>query len=1050
MADLLTEEEPLTQAPPKWSAVEASDKYKNSSNVERRTAFSKWDDYSRKYAQQEGLWDDPKFQEAYQSKAGEVVKGLRTYTDIYQESAINSYNVVRNTVRAAKREWMAGGVALELQKPNPDLKKIADTQKTINEYAPSAEFNTTWDDNVAPRDSWKAFAKDPIGNVAQLLAGSFGAQIKATAPSLHKIPEKMVQFGAVGTGLGALAGPGAPITGTAMGVAGLAGGFKQGLSEAQMAGSYAVEYGGDMIDSLRKAGVDVTNYDQMKAAFDDPAKIKEIKEHAQKKAVPVAVGDGILGVIAGSMFPGSPLVKGPVKKMMSKIGQWAGEMLFQGAGSATAEAVSQVASEGKIYSPKSVIAEFGADVVADVVGVGVGRAATALVNAKPEQQAKFAEVAPIAKALKENNAPLTAQAVVKNTLKEVATEDPDLLSDLIEQEAPEGTFAEEPDADARFAPPPIPPEARTPEEALAAVPPTLEPKIAPVTPESGAIAPVSAEIAPVAESSTGLREMGAKMGGAVVGNLYDTLFAKLQAGDLTENRSPSKILQEAAPAFAEGRIKSAEDLRIWVNTESSYAPKTLPNEPTRTAVSVEPVPGAAEPAQPVLPEAQPQPSPQAVPADVAPELGETGAVGSGAVVTSGGRPAVVADVRGDGAAILKQTSEQGRAAAQPDIDSTNPNAKFDVVDKIQAKIDSGKPLGYGTSGDKVTVGYDVTADSQIDVRLTAQEQKQLKNSEADLKLADTQEERTQAKASIQGVLKAAVSRRINGVDLLASNTKPNEQQSIQERVSEPPGAISSAGAIPQTVPAGIASPVRVGSENTVSEAGSPAGEATAAAGVIPAALPTAVKPSSQSTASFTPEQNAVHDAFVAQEPPPLEKPEEAQHFSSWAQENAPKRPIILYNDKGQTAVITPSSKPGRKLQVTFMDTGNEGISEAFHDIAAQSVDEGVAEAYRRGFTDTQKYKNYDRTGKTSTTGEGIASPDTQSGVGQRPGELPGAPEGIRAEVPSPGTGGGRPVTIRAWDKTSKSVISMDAKADIGLLRDLRAQDGIYKALIRCL
>jgi hypothetical protein len=77
--------------------------------------------------------------------------------------------------------------------------------------------------------------------------------------------------------------------------------------------------------------------------------------------------------------------------------------------------------------------------------------------------------------------------------------------------------------------------------------------------EEGQVVPTTeAPSAPTIKSS--FEDMGA----GVVGNLYDMLFGKLQAGDTTELGQPSRVLAEAMPAYQAGIIKDAKDLRNWV------------------------------------------------------------------------------------------------------------------------------------------------------------------------------------------------------------------------------------------------------------------------------------------------------------------------------------------------------------------------------------------------------------------------------------------------------------------------------------------------------
>lgn len=93
------------------------------------------------------------------------------------------------------------------------------------------------------------------------------------------------------------------------------------------------------------------------------------------------------------------------------------------------------------------------------------------------------------------------------------------------------------------------------------------------------------------EAVTG-EEMGQMLGGAgrgIAEGMYDTLWRKLQAGDLTEGGRPSRLLQLADREMGAGNIRTREDLRRWAN--DVYA--TLPPEAPTPARRAEAVPEAA-------------------------------------------------------------------------------------------------------------------------------------------------------------------------------------------------------------------------------------------------------------------------------------------------------------------------------------------------------------------------------------------------------------------------------------------------------------------------
>lgn len=113
------------------------------------------------------------------------------------------------------------------------------------------------------------------------------------------------------------------------------------------------------------------------------------------------------------------------------------------------------------------------------------------------------------------------------------------------------------------------------------------------------IQPKPVEIAPVVTApADSLKNIGDLGKGAVI-SMYDMMFKKLQAGDLTEGGGPSNALRKAYPEFQAGRIKSAEDLQQFFNppepTQGEPNAKT-PNTQTSSPATVQeqPVIASAE------------------------------------------------------------------------------------------------------------------------------------------------------------------------------------------------------------------------------------------------------------------------------------------------------------------------------------------------------------------------------------------------------------------------------------------------------------------------
>ena len=157
-----------------------------------------------------------------------------------------------------------------------------------------------------------------------VVAQSLGSMVVA-APS-----------GAAGAALGAGAGSVVPVIGT---ITGAAGGFAAGTS-------LALEYSSSLMGALRDAGVDITDADQLKSAFNSPEKMNEAKSYALKRGIPVAAFDAISGGIAGKLF--KP-VAGATAKELIKAGakETAVQAVLGGAGEATAQAIAEGKLDGR-------------------------------------------------------------------------------------------------------------------------------------------------------------------------------------------------------------------------------------------------------------------------------------------------------------------------------------------------------------------------------------------------------------------------------------------------------------------------------------------------------------------------------------------------------------------------------------------------------------------------------------------------------------------------------------------------------------------------------
>lgn len=109
---------------------------------------------------------------------------------------------------------------------------------------------------------------------------------------------------------------------------------------------------------------------------------------------------------------------------------------------------------------------------------------------------------------------------------------------------------------------------------------------APVT--APAPAPAKVKKAPASAKSVGFKEaFGSLVGGGVSEDLYNGLFKALQEGKTTHAGVKDPILVQAKPKFDAGEIKSAADLRAWVQAGSpplvAPAPKPAPETPVKAA-----------------------------------------------------------------------------------------------------------------------------------------------------------------------------------------------------------------------------------------------------------------------------------------------------------------------------------------------------------------------------------------------------------------------------------------------------------------------------------
>jgi len=267
--------------------------------------------------------------------------------------------------RAAQRGWMSGETAVEMSHGVMDAEGIARRQRRIAALRGTEDFEKTWDDGVEAGESFDAFVRDPIGNLAQLTAESLGTMARTQLDTIGKVPERAAQ-GMVGAATAGMVGGGPPGA-AAMVVPGALVGGSAGFAESAMLASHAAEYSGAFLDALSESGVDITNATAMKNALLDSNTVAEIRASAERKAVPIGIVDGLMTAIGGRLFAS------PAKKVMGKAVQWAGELGVQAVGGMAGEVAGQVNQKGKVTSVKSVLAEGVGEIGGSVASVAVGR-----------------------------------------------------------------------------------------------------------------------------------------------------------------------------------------------------------------------------------------------------------------------------------------------------------------------------------------------------------------------------------------------------------------------------------------------------------------------------------------------------------------------------------------------------------------------------------------------------------------------------------------------------------------------------------------------------
>lgn len=216
---------------------------------------------------------------------------------------------------------------------------IADAQKTIDLNPISSELREF--QSVAKDDAlgWlTAFAKNPVTITTEVIAESL-------ASSLPSMVGGMVIGGAKGAlGLN-------PATAAA------------GAAAGAFTGSYATERASKILDVMREKGMDPNDPASIQSFFNDPEKLAEARDLANKRAIPVALFDAATFGLAGRFMRPLKAAKAAGEKVAFSrvLGATGKEIGVQASGGMLGELGGQVAS-GEEIDPRSIFLEGIAEV----------------------------------------------------------------------------------------------------------------------------------------------------------------------------------------------------------------------------------------------------------------------------------------------------------------------------------------------------------------------------------------------------------------------------------------------------------------------------------------------------------------------------------------------------------------------------------------------------------------------------------------------------------------------------------------------------------------
>ena len=164
---------------------------------------------------------------------------------------------------------------------------------------------------------------------------------------------------------------------------GMGGRNPTGLMAGTFAGSYATEYSSTIFDTMRDAGIDLSNEEQVAAALNDDKFMATARERGAKRGLPVAAFDAISFGLAGKI---SKAIERGGEGLVRRGTGAAAEVGAQAGAGAAGEAGAQLADKGSITSPSDVLLEAAGEVAASPTEILLGRK-----NAERQQQASAPE-----------------------------------------------------------------------------------------------------------------------------------------------------------------------------------------------------------------------------------------------------------------------------------------------------------------------------------------------------------------------------------------------------------------------------------------------------------------------------------------------------------------------------------------------------------------------------------------------------------------------------------------------------------------------------------